>query len=196
VRRHSTGSAKRCSCPGTQSTVIALSSGAASSAPRSAAAMPAPGNNPVHHCLRRRRILARGTRHRFISLLPKLTSATASALRRPPPTPHGPGITVDEYSTSSARPGPVQIGRHIVDLALSPDHLPGAYLVTRRACHRPHERPDSINARTNKETAGNATNRCRSRRTRAAGRAGRPHSFGTKANDRRNQPQQEARSLR
>src|SRR2546421_1001556 len=68
---------------------------------------------------------------RFISLLPKLTSATDLGAAAATAYAARAGITVDEYLDKlGPGPDPVQIGRHIVDLALSTDHLPDAYLVT------------------------------------------------------------------
>ena len=68
---------------------------------------------------------------RFISLLPKPTPATALGAAAVAAYAGRDGISVDEYLEKlGPGPEPAQIGRHIVDLASSPNHLPDAYLLT------------------------------------------------------------------
>ena len=68
---------------------------------------------------------------RFVSLLPKPTPATDLGASAVTAYAARAGITVDEYLDKlGPGPDPVQIGRHMVDLASSPDRLPSAYLLT------------------------------------------------------------------
>ena len=68
---------------------------------------------------------------RFLSLLPKLTPATDLGAAAVTAYAGREGITIDEYLHKfGPGPEPAQIGRHIVDLASSPDQLPTAYLLT------------------------------------------------------------------
>jgi NAD(P)-dependent dehydrogenase (short-subunit alcohol dehydrogenase family) len=68
---------------------------------------------------------------RFLSLLPKPTPTTALGAAAVAAYARRDGIGVDEYLEKlGPGPDPVQFGRQIVDLASSPDHLPGAYLLT------------------------------------------------------------------
>ena len=115
-----------------QSTVIALSSGAALfGSPLSGGYAGAKATIRFITAYGADESSRAGLGIRFISLLPKLTSATDLGAAAATAYAARAGITVDEYLDKlGPGPDPVQIGRHIVDLALSPDHLPGAYLVT------------------------------------------------------------------
>jgi NAD(P)-dependent dehydrogenase (short-subunit alcohol dehydrogenase family) len=68
---------------------------------------------------------------RFVSVLPKLTAATDLGAAAVAAYARREGISIDEYLDKQG-PGlePEQVGRHIADLASSTDHLPGAYLLT------------------------------------------------------------------
>jgi NAD(P)-dependent dehydrogenase (short-subunit alcohol dehydrogenase family) len=68
---------------------------------------------------------------RFISVLPKLTPATDLGAEAAAAYAGRDSITVDDYLKKlGPGPGPEQVGKHIVELASSTDHLPGAYLLT------------------------------------------------------------------
>ena len=115
-----------------QSTVIALSSGAALfGSPLSGGYAGAKATIRFITAYGADESSRAGLGIRFISLLPKLTSATDLGAAAATAYAARAGITVDEYLEKlGPGPDPVQIGGHIVDLALSPDHLRGAYLVT------------------------------------------------------------------
>jgi NAD(P)-dependent dehydrogenase (short-subunit alcohol dehydrogenase family) len=68
---------------------------------------------------------------RFISLLPRLTSATELGAMAVAAYARREGLDVDEYLTRTG-PGltPEEVGKTTVDLVTSADHAPGAYLLT------------------------------------------------------------------
>ena len=68
---------------------------------------------------------------RFVSVLPKLTPATELGALAVAAYARRDGIDVDEVvKRLGPALGPEHVGRHIADLASSPDHGPGAYLLT------------------------------------------------------------------